>query len=351
MAQLLKGNVNKIVFKIQTFTSAECSISLYLCKWGLNYTSRILHMLLTLLCFVLDWYETILSLFSGSLHWHWGNQMIVFRLTSQALGQSNDCFQAYFTGTGAIKGLFSGLLHRHWGNQMIVFRLISLALGQSNDCFQAYFTCTGGNQMIVFRLTSLALGQSNDCFQAYFTGTGAIKWLFSGLLHWHWGNQMIVFSLTSLAHWHWGNQMIVFSLTSLALGQSNECFQAYFTGTGAIKWLFSGLLHWHWGNQMIAPVPAKWPWRILLENPQNYIMLSQIAKTIRSTSIRHQSLTKVWYWCLLEVYTRVFSRRHRAAHVESQIVPLFPQSLTIRVVGSVLNDARRRYEKCIVLGQ
>ena len=45
------------------------------------------------------------------------------------------------------------------------------------------------------------------------------------------------------------------------------------------------------------------------------------------------------------------SRRHRAAHVESQIVPLFPQSLTIRVVGSVLNDARRRYEKCIVLGQ
>ena len=45
------------------------------------------------------------------------------------------------------------------------------------------------------------------------------------------------------------------------------------------------------------------------------------------------------------------SRRHRAAHVESQIVPLFPQSLTIRVVCSVLNDARRRYEKCIVLGQ
>ena len=47
----------------------------------------------------------------------------------------------------------------------------------------------------------------------------------------------------------------------------------------------------------------------------------------------------------------LISRRHRAAHVESQIVPLFPQSLTIRVVGSVLNDARRRYEKCIVLGQ
>ena len=45
------------------------------------------------------------------------------------------------------------------------------------------------------------------------------------------------------------------------------------------------------------------------------------------------------------------SRRHRAVHVESQIVPLFPQSLTIRVVGSVLNDACRRYEKFIVLGQ
>ena len=43
--------------------------------------------------------------------------------------------------------------------------------------------------------------------------------------------------------------------------------------------------------------------------------------------------------------------RHRAAHVESKIVPLFPQSLTIRVVGSVLKDACRRYEKCIVLGQ
>ena len=162
----------------------------------------------------------------------WNNFIPIFRLTSLALGQSNDCFQAYFTGTGAIKWLFLDLLHWHWGNQMIVFRLTSLALGQSNDCFQAYFTGTGaikwlfsgllhwhwGNQMIVFRLTSLALGQSNDCFQACFTGTGAIKWLFSGLLHW----------------------------------QSNDCFQAYFTGTGAIKWLFSGLLHWHWGNQVIV---------------------------------------------------------------------------------------------------
>ena len=45
------------------------------------------------------------------------------------------------------------------------------------------------------------------------------------------------------------------------------------------------------------------------------------------------------------------SRLHRAAHVESQIVPLSPQSLTIRIVSSVLNDARRRYEKCIVLWQ
>ena len=50
-------------------------------------------------------------------------------------------------------------------------------------------------------------------------------------------------------------------------------------------------------------------------------------------------------------YLATRSRRHRAAYVESQIVLLFPQSLTIRVVGSVLNDARRRYEKCIVLGQ
>ena len=45
------------------------------------------------------------------------------------------------------------------------------------------------------------------------------------------------------------------------------------------------------------------------------------------------------------------SGRHRAAHVEPQIVPLFSQSLTISGVESVLNDARRRYEKCIVLGQ
>ena len=45
------------------------------------------------------------------------------------------------------------------------------------------------------------------------------------------------------------------------------------------------------------------------------------------------------------------SRRHPAAHVELQIVPMFPQSLTIRVVGSILNDTRRRYEKFIVLGQ
>ena len=49
--------------------------------------------------------------------------------------------------------------------------------------------------------------------------------------------------------------------------------------------------------------------------------------------------------------THKYNRRHRAAHVESQIVPLFPQSLTSTVVGSGLNTACRRYEKCIVLGQ
>ena len=53
----------------------------------------------------------------------------------------------------------------------------------------------------------------------------------------------------------------------------------------------------------------------------------------------------------LIVYVIPPTRRHRAAHVESQIVPLFSQSLAIRVVGSVLNNARRRYEKAIVLGQ
>ena len=52
-----------------------------------------------------------------------------------------------------------------------------------------------------------------------------------------------------------------------------------------------------------------------------------------------------------ESYRHTSSGRHRAAHVESQIVPLFSQSLTISGVESVLNDARRRYEKCIVLGQ
>ena len=45
------------------------------------------------------------------------------------------------------------------------------------------------------------------------------------------------------------------------------------------------------------------------------------------------------------------SRRHRAAHVELQIVPLFSQSLTIMGVHRVLNNTRHRYEKCIVLGQ
>ena len=29
----------------------------------------------------------------------------------------------------------------------------------------------------------------------------------------------------------------------------------------------SGLLHWHWGNQMIAPVPVKHPWRTWVSSP------------------------------------------------------------------------------------
>ena len=44
------------------------------------------------------------------------------------------------------------------------------------------------------------------------------------------------------------------------------------------------------------------------------------------------------------------SRRHRVAHVETQIVPWFPQSRTIRVVDSVLNDTHRRYENVLFWG-
>ena len=52
----------------------------------------------------------------------------------------------------------------------------------------------------------------------------------------------------------------------------------------------------------------------------------------------------------VSIFAHHNSRRHRAAQVESQIVPLFPQSLTIRVVGSVLNDARRRYKNVLLWG-
>ena len=170
---------------------------------------------------------------------------IFFRVASLALGQSNDCPYS------------SGLLHWPWGNQVIVHIL------------QGCFTGTGAIKWltILFSVASLALGQSSDCpyslrllhwhcgnqvivhiLQYCLTGTGAIKWLhiFFKVASLALGNQSILFRVASLAlgqssycpyylrllHWPWGNQVIVHIL------------QGCFTGTGAIKWLPQH----HWSN-------------------------------------------------------------------------------------------------------
>ena len=55
-----------------------------------------------------------------------------------------------------------------------------------------------------------------------------------------------------------------------------------------IHWLIfpypSGLLHWHCGNLMIAPVPAKQPWWIWINNSCEFIMNDCITTTKQSTT-------------------------------------------------------------------
>ena len=55
-----------------------------------------------------------------------------------------------------------------------------------------------------------------------------------------------------------------------------------------IHWLIfpypSGLLHWHCGNLTIAPVPAKQPWWIWMNNSCELIMNDCIATTKQSTT-------------------------------------------------------------------
>ena len=55
-----------------------------------------------------------------------------------------------------------------------------------------------------------------------------------------------------------------------------------------IHWLIipypSGLLHWHCGNLTIAPVPAKQPWWIWINNSCEFIMNDCITTTKQSTT-------------------------------------------------------------------
>ena len=55
-----------------------------------------------------------------------------------------------------------------------------------------------------------------------------------------------------------------------------------------IHWLIfsypSGLLHWHCGNLTIAPVPAKQPWWIWINNSCEFIMNDYITTTKQSTT-------------------------------------------------------------------
>ena len=59
----------------------------------------------------------------------------------------------------------------------------------------------------------------------------------------------------------------------------------------------------------------------------------------------------IHFSCWRHALLRTLPTPLHAAPVESQPASLFFQSLTIRVGGSVLNDACRRYEKYFVLGQ
>ena len=63
---------------------------------------------------------------------------------------------------------------------------------------------------------------------------------------------------------------------------------AFLCFVGVIHWLIvpypSGLLHWHCGNLTIAPVPAKQPWWIWINNSCEFIMNDCITTTKQSTS-------------------------------------------------------------------
>ena len=86
-----------------------------------------------------------------------------------------------------------------------------------------------------------------------------------------------------------------------------------------IHWLIfpypSGLLHWHCGNLTIAPVPAKQPWWIWINNSCEFIMNDCIITTKQST-------TKPCAYFL--GYTVVWDNRGQELHQAIWVIAIHP---------------------------
>ena len=97
-----------------------------------------------------------------------------------------------------------------------------------------------------------------------------------------------------------------------------------------IHWLIfpypSGLLHWHCGNLTIAPVPAKQPWWIWINNSCEFIMNDCITTTKQSTT------KPCAYFLGYTVRTKCLKN-----YIASQSHRQIPQTLTCQVENFVVN--------------
>ena len=94
-----------------------------------------------------------------------------------------------------------------------------------------------------------------------------------------------------------------------------------------------------WRHRRVTWITCPPLWRYLIHRilksllPQNNTFFITTERVVKDAADDPdcQGLGEQWYYLRFYVHRTMDSRRHQAAHVELQIVPLFPQSLTIRV--------------------
>ena len=124
-----------------------------------------------------------------------------------------------------------------------------------------------------------------------------VHWLHWKLMEWYTAMNLVLMNSWMLLYWaHWSYQGMWVDGVEISIHRSwlqyiprnMHTIFALLCFVVVIHWLIfpypPGLLHWHCGNLTIAPVPAKQPWWIWINNSCEFIMNDCITTTKQSTT-------------------------------------------------------------------